>query len=211
MCAITQPPSQLHACRESRAEALKAYALSFGSGPSDSVVYFSPARDTVFFGSKWGFYAAQHCRILTRERARRDGGAALIGLHRQNRRVMVGWDKIQSVALRFGTYSFANAQLLASDLGLMPSLKDVTLVAQADATVFDLGREPRLVRRGEGDVKVEVDAETERKTHELRYWLRRLWIKRGMNLGDAPNVWVGTFVKGASDRWFVWERGRWPF
>lgn len=208
--AITVIPAQLHTCLESRIEALKVYTLSFGSCAADSVVYFSPVHDTVFFGGRWGFYGPQHYKILTQARTRRTRGSAAMDLSQQERR-MVGWDKIQSIALKLRSYNFANVGLLASDLAVLPDLKEVTLVNQDGAKVFDLGRKPRLVRWREGNIPEEAAAVMERKVNQLRAWLDRLWIERGLNLGDVPSVSAGAFVKGASDRWYVWKRGTWQF
>ncbi|KAK7427091.1 hypothetical protein QQZ08_006360 [Neonectria magnoliae] len=51
-------PANLHVCAESRAEALKHYQLQFGFARGPGQVFFSPARDVLYFGPRDGYMAA---------------------------------------------------------------------------------------------------------------------------------------------------------
>ncbi len=58
-CTSPAPiPANLHACHESRAEALRRYALMFGIGRQPGHVFFDPCRDVLFFGPRDGYMAA---------------------------------------------------------------------------------------------------------------------------------------------------------
>ena len=53
------PPSSLHACSESRAEALKVYSGAFGFGRRRGHIMFNPDSDIVYFGPRKGYMAAE--------------------------------------------------------------------------------------------------------------------------------------------------------
>ncbi|TFB00647.1 hypothetical protein CCMA1212_007311 [Trichoderma ghanense] len=55
----TPVPANLHACAESRAEALKAYRRSFGFFRKPGHVWFNPDVDIMYFGPRDGFMAAE--------------------------------------------------------------------------------------------------------------------------------------------------------
>ncbi|KAL6877928.1 hypothetical protein HDV57DRAFT_116382 [Trichoderma longibrachiatum] len=58
-CTSTAPtPACLHACAESRAEALKIYRPSFGFFRKPGHVWFNPKVDIMYFGPRQGFMAA---------------------------------------------------------------------------------------------------------------------------------------------------------
>lgn len=51
-------PASLHACAESRAEALKQYKLKFGFARGPGQVFFNPETDILYFGPRSGYMAA---------------------------------------------------------------------------------------------------------------------------------------------------------
>ncbi|KAF5017945.1 hypothetical protein F66182_10092 [Fusarium sp. NRRL 66182] len=51
-------PANLHACPESRTEALKHYNLEFGFARGPGQVFFHPDRDILYFGPRDGYMAA---------------------------------------------------------------------------------------------------------------------------------------------------------
>lgn len=59
-CTSPAPiPANLHACHESRREALRRYHLSFGIARQPGQVIFDPARDVLYFGPRDGFMASE--------------------------------------------------------------------------------------------------------------------------------------------------------
>ncbi|KAL0931680.1 uncharacterized protein CTRU02_212633 [Colletotrichum truncatum] len=57
-------PINLHICHESRAEALKSYALSFGMTRNPGQIFFDKKRDVLYFGARDG-YMASEAQFLT--------------------------------------------------------------------------------------------------------------------------------------------------
>ncbi|UPK93880.1 hypothetical protein LCI18_004815 [Fusarium solani-melongenae] len=58
-CTSPAPiPANLHACAESRAEALKHYRLEFGFARGPGQVFFNPQYDILYFGPRDGYMAA---------------------------------------------------------------------------------------------------------------------------------------------------------
>lgn len=59
-------PANLYVCRESRAEALKHYRLSFGMYRSPGRIFFNPEWDILYFGrcEGYGASAAQFCTVM---------------------------------------------------------------------------------------------------------------------------------------------------
>ncbi|KAI0166621.1 hypothetical protein GGR57DRAFT_31899 [Xylariaceae sp. FL1272] len=55
-CSI---PTNLHACHESRIEALRHYKLLFGVAGQPGKIYFNPLKDALYFGVRDGFAAGQ--------------------------------------------------------------------------------------------------------------------------------------------------------
>ncbi|KAL6913146.1 hypothetical protein ACHAPO_005091 [Fusarium lateritium] len=51
-------PTNLHACSESRSEALKYYGLGFGFARGPGQVFLDPDRDILYFGPRDGYMAA---------------------------------------------------------------------------------------------------------------------------------------------------------
>ncbi|EWZ94917.1 hypothetical protein BFJ70_g10229 [Fusarium oxysporum] len=51
-------PANLHACAESRSEALKYYGLGFGFARGPGQVFLDPDRDILYFGPRDGYMAA---------------------------------------------------------------------------------------------------------------------------------------------------------
>ncbi|KAF4340935.1 hypothetical protein FBEOM_5149 [Fusarium beomiforme] len=51
-------PANLHACAESRTEALKYYGLGFGFARGPGQVFLDPDRDILYFGPRVGYMAA---------------------------------------------------------------------------------------------------------------------------------------------------------
>lgn len=65
--ATPRPPAVLHACRESRHEALKAYKVCFGTKKDPKSIYINPARDILFFrvpeqSETWRYILGQNSR-----------------------------------------------------------------------------------------------------------------------------------------------------
>ncbi|KAI1408792.1 hypothetical protein F5Y13DRAFT_204540 [Hypoxylon sp. FL1857] len=59
-CISTLPiPANLHACRESRLEALRRYRLLFGFHSTTGRIFLDPLRDTLYFGPRQGVAAAE--------------------------------------------------------------------------------------------------------------------------------------------------------
>lgn len=59
-CTSQAPvPANLHACAESRAEALNAYTLSFGWAQGPGQIFFRPESDILFFGPRDGYMLAE--------------------------------------------------------------------------------------------------------------------------------------------------------
>ncbi|EFX04652.1 hypothetical protein CMQ_1580 [Grosmannia clavigera kw1407] len=52
-------PANLHACHESRAEALRCYALMFGIARQTGHVYFDANQDVLYFGPRDGYMASE--------------------------------------------------------------------------------------------------------------------------------------------------------
>lgn len=52
-------PANLHACHESRREALRRYRLCFGTARRPGRVFFDPERDVLYFGPRDGFMASE--------------------------------------------------------------------------------------------------------------------------------------------------------
>lgn len=59
-CTADAPvPANLHACAESRAEALKTHALSLGWARGPGQVFLRPDRDVLYFGPREGYMLAE--------------------------------------------------------------------------------------------------------------------------------------------------------
>lgn len=59
-CTSPAPiPANLHACHESRSEALRRYGLSFGIARQPGRVFFDPDQDVLYFGPRDGFMASE--------------------------------------------------------------------------------------------------------------------------------------------------------
>lgn len=65
-------PANLHACRESRAEALRVYRLLLGSAFPASKIFFSPRRDILYFGARSDYHSSRTQLATFLERAPRD-------------------------------------------------------------------------------------------------------------------------------------------
>jgi hypothetical protein len=100
--------------------------------------------------------------------------------------------------------------LLAMDLSLMPKLREVMMVAQYGRVVFDLGPTPTLSFR-DPEEEDGVGGFMRRRAMDLQFQLLERWRYMERDIRLVPKVYTGTFVKGRGDRWFVKERGAWPF
>ncbi|KXH30884.1 hypothetical protein CSIM01_01478 [Colletotrichum simmondsii] len=57
--SYTAVPTNLHACHESRLEALKSYHLSFGMTRNPGQIFFDKAHDVLYFGARDGYMASE--------------------------------------------------------------------------------------------------------------------------------------------------------
>jgi len=183
-------PALLHTCRESRAEALKVYQLTFGlsgvgngdwelrNGSGRGRIYVDFERDIIFFGRRCDFYAIQELGVDAIPR-------------------VYGLSNIQHLALRSKYYDDVNRFSMLC----FKELNEVILVAQRmDERRFEIGRSPTLqVVSGARELGFEVARVLWNHTIDLA---RKIAEWRNGGGGGLVEVRAGKLEKGRGDRWF---------
>jgi hypothetical protein len=183
MMSTCRIPPVLHACQESRAEALTRYKLSFGTELSDgtpvlpSRVYVDFSQDIIYFGSNSNFYVIQDAQVFE---GRKSSFKDL--------------EKIRFLALR--SRGFPHVSEATFKLQLFRQLKEIVLVTERR---FDLGPEPCL--------NIEMETNLFQVLPRLDFHMRNLqnrvqeWKGRFPDW-EQPMLRRGMFIKGPKDRWY---------
>lgn len=168
----SDPPTVLHVCRESRAEALRFYEPSFSRCGFPPQIFVNFDRDIIYFGHK----------------TRSDGILDLDGETRD-------FGKIQHMAIGFSGMS----RLVDWQLNKLTALNDIIMVrSMTPGRYFKIGKSPKLVEfeqddRDESEYKMDV-------TRAIAMYVRRLNERQEELTGwEVPLVKVGMMVRTASD------------
>lgn len=194
--SIARVPSVLHACRESRIEALKVYDLAFGTRvPTvEPRVYVNFARDIVFFGKKCEIYSVLGWDMI---------GSVLMDDVKKIKRVAIRVERSWAWVIR------------ALEQDVLKGVREAVIVGQSGGEcTFDLGRTPGLMVCGESSGEdIEWGRISSTRSEFKKKVVERMKELAGESKAEVKRsvlVRDGTFVKGLGDRWYCPKR-RWPF
>ncbi|KAE9366145.1 hypothetical protein N431DRAFT_430310 [Stipitochalara longipes BDJ] len=196
--SIARIPAPLHACRQSRLEAMKTYSLSFGADGEEGKGWIDFQRDTVFFGRK--------CDFLVCFNTLKEDGEGIEDM----------------VRVRWMAVSVERSWVLIArhlDWERLRGLKRVVVVG-VEGKRFELGRSPVLKVKEVLDVGVDgggdewsggpggLAAVSMRWIRRVRQW-ETVDYKEG-EVGRGVVLREGCFVKALGDRWYI-SRRKWKF
>lgn len=169
-CAAPRPPAVLHACRDSRQEALKVFRPYFSMQGRRKPIYVDPINDILFFRVPHGFYNRHWWR---HDWAYRPGRPHRVELLREEFR------GLRRVAFLWMDIEFDSMLVSMGSLRTLPDLEELTVVwADWSSRTFE-GRGVNFIE-GISPCVHDIHNSTGQLTKSLKDWEEQLgWEELG--------------------------------